>query len=75
MIIVGLGYGKTTNSMTFVVRQDDITKTTVETYDNIATLEDGSLTVSVNLKITPWWTANNLSGLFTITSQVIIIMS
>lgn len=64
MVIVGLGYGKTANSMTFVVNQDDSTKTTVETYDNLATLEDGSITVSVNFKIAPWWMANNFVGAF-----------
>ncbi|HYF29557.1 MAG TPA: TonB-dependent receptor [Chitinophagaceae bacterium] len=62
--IFGLGYGNTASSMTFVVRQDDATKTTVETFDNLAKLEDASFTVSANIRIAPWWNSNNFFGVF-----------
>lgn len=64
IIIAGLSYGSTRNSMTFVVRQDDATKTTVETYDNLAKLQDGGVSVSANFKIAPWWSCNNFFGVF-----------
>ncbi len=64
IIIVSLDYGNTNSSMTFVVKQDDASKTTIETYDNLAKLQDGGLSVSSNFKIFPWWTANNFVGFF-----------
>lgn len=63
-IIVGLSYGNTGNSMTFVVKQDDATKTTIETYDNLARLQDGGLTVSSTIRIASWWTGNIFAGAF-----------
>jgi iron complex outermembrane recepter protein len=64
IIIVSLSYGNTNNSMTFVVRQNDVTKTTVETYDNLSKLQDAGLSVSANFKIARWWSCNNFVGAF-----------
>lgn len=55
---LGFNYSKTTDAITFVLRQNDATKQTFVTNENVATLQNYGFALNIPVPIQKWWSAN-----------------
>ena len=55
---LGLNYSKTNDAMAMVLRQNDATKQTFVTKENIATLQNYGATLNIPVPIQKWWFVN-----------------
>lgn len=61
--MINLSYGHTTDAIQEVLEQDDEQKVTFQTYRNLATFRNYSITLSAPVNFAEWWNARvNFSG-------------
>ncbi|MDE1192415.1 MAG: TonB-dependent receptor [Arachidicoccus sp.] len=63
-IIATLNYSHTSDAITRIIRQNNETHIAYETSDNLAKLNNLSLSFSVPVQITKWWNSNNYLNIF-----------
>ncbi len=59
LVVASLNYTHTSKVMTDLLKQDDATRVTYQTKDNLGTTDNITLNVSLNIPVTKWWTSNN----------------
>lgn len=55
---LGLNYSKTNDAITFVLRQNDATKQTFVTNENVATLQNYGFSINMPIPVKKWWFMN-----------------
>ncbi|HMG15032.1 MAG TPA: TonB-dependent receptor [Saprospiraceae bacterium] len=63
-IVITLVYDNSKGGINNVIRQNDSTKTTIITYENIAKVQGGGAVLNITQKIAPWWSTNLFVGYF-----------
>jgi iron complex outermembrane recepter protein len=61
---IGANYSKTTDAITFTVKQDDALKQSFVTKQNVATLENYGINLNVPVPIKKWWFVNTSANFF-----------
>jgi iron complex outermembrane recepter protein len=61
---IGANYSKTTDAITFTVKQDDALKQSFVTKQNVATLENYGFNLNVPVPIKKWWNVNASANFF-----------
>jgi iron complex outermembrane recepter protein len=61
---VGANYSKTTDAITFTVKQDDALKQSFVTKQNVATLENYGFNLNIPVPIKKWWNVNASANFF-----------
>lgn len=59
LLVTSLSYTRTTSVITELLKQDDATRVTYVTSDNLGNTGNISLNISLNIPVTKWWTSNN----------------
>lgn len=59
-----LNYTRTTDIINEILKQDNTTKVTYQTKENVATLRNMGLAISYNAPITKWWTTSLYGNLY-----------
>ncbi|WP_447641787.1 MULTISPECIES: TonB-dependent receptor domain-containing protein [Chitinophagaceae] len=59
LLVASLNYTYTSAVITQLLKQDDATRATYQTTDNLGSTGNISLNVSLNIPVTKWWTSNN----------------
>ncbi len=63
-ISVGTNYSKTTDVITFTLKQDDVLKQSFVTRQNLATLENYGVSLNVPVPVQKWWFVNASANFF-----------
>jgi iron complex outermembrane recepter protein len=63
-ISVGMSYSKTTDAITFTLKQDDALKQSFVTRQNLATLENYGVSLNVPIPVNKWWSVNASTNFF-----------
>lgn len=61
---IGTNYSKTTDAITFTVKQDDVLKQSFVTKQNVATLENFGVNLNIPVPIKKWWFVNTSMNYF-----------
>lgn len=64
MFSAALSYGKVSDVMSQVLKQDDSLKITYQTEDNLSRLKNIGLNVNFSNPVTKWWTTNDFLNIF-----------
>lgn len=59
LLVTTLSYTYTSNVITQFLRQDDTTRATYQTTENLGSTGNINLSVSLNIPVAKWWTSNN----------------
>lgn len=59
LIVTSLNYTHTSQVITDLLKQDDATRVTFQTKDNLGTTDNINLSIALNIPVTKWWTSNN----------------
>ncbi|PZP49334.1 MAG: hypothetical protein DI598_08100 [Pseudopedobacter saltans] len=59
LLVTSLNYTHTSKVIGDLLKQNDATRVTFQTKDNLGTTDNINLSVALNLPVTKWWTSNN----------------